>query len=109
MKEIMQKLREVRKSKDITIDELYRFLLENNVQVAKKTVYGWDSATTTPNIKTFLLMCKFYGIKDVYSLLEVDMPEDDILPISNIEKELIEQFRKKKEYKKPIMKLLDLE
>ena len=109
MKEIMQKLREVRKSKDITIDELYHFLLENNIQVAKKTVYGWDSATTTPNVKTFLIICKFYGIKDVYSLLEMDMPEDNILPISNIEKELIEQFREKKEYQKPILKLLDLE
>ena len=109
MKEIMQKLRKVRKSKDITIDELYHFLLENNVQVAKKTVYGWDSATTTPNVKTFLLICKFYGIKDVYSLLEVYMPEDDILSISNKEKKLIEQFREKKEYQKPILKLLDLE
>lgn len=108
MKEIMQKLKGVRKSKDISIDELYHFLLENNVQVAKKTVYGWDNAITTPNVKIFLLMCKFYDIKDVYSLLEIDMPEDDILPISNIEKELIEQFRKKEEYQMSILKLLDL-
>ena len=106
MKEIMQKLKEVRKARDITIDELYQFLLKNNVQVAKKTVYGWDNAITTPNVKTFLLMCKFYGIKDVYSLLEVNMPEDDILSISNTERELIKQFRKKEEYQISILKLL---
>lgn len=109
MKEVMKKLRNIRLSKGLSIDEVHRFLLESGIQVAKKTVYGWDTGTTTPNVKTFVRLCKFYGIKDVYSLFEENAPVAEVVPITREEKRLIAQFRRKKEFQRSILKLLDLD
>lgn len=113
MKEVMKMLRDIRCSKGLTIDEVHNFLLKNGIQVSKKTVYGWDRSTTTPNIKTFVKLCKFYGIKDVYSLFDEEaapvVPAANVLPITSKEERIIVQFRRKKEFQEPILKLLDLD
>lgn len=109
MKEILNKLRWIRKSKGISIEELHNYLLKNDIQVAKKTVYGWDCGITTPNVKIFVLICQLYGIKNVYDLFNKDTPDMDILTITDKEKEVVKQFRKKKEYQSAVLKLLDLE
>ena len=58
-------LKNERKNAGMTVEEVYHFLAENNINSATKTIYGWENDFSSPNIHTFLLLCKCYGIKDI--------------------------------------------
>lgn len=58
-------LKNARKNAGMTVEDVYHFLSENNIKSATKTIYGWENDFSSPNVNTFLLLCKCYGIKDI--------------------------------------------
>ena len=58
-------LKNARKSAGMTVEDVYNFLAENNINSAIKTIYGWEHDFSYPSINTFLLLCKLYGINDI--------------------------------------------
>lgn len=58
-------LKKARKNAHMSVENVCLFLSENNIHVATKTIYGWENDFSSPNISTFLLLCKLYGIKDI--------------------------------------------
>lgn len=58
-------LKNARKDAGLSVKDVRQMLLKNNIDVAEKTIYGWENDFCYPNIKTFLLLCNLYGMKDV--------------------------------------------
>ena len=107
-KNALIKLKELRNSKGIPIEDVQRFLASHDIKVAIKTIYGWECAATTPNFEIFILLCSFYGVKDIYKFVNYTEKEKK-LRLSEEEKDLVKQYRKKKEFRLPILRLLDLD
>ena len=58
-------LKNARKNVGMSVEDVSRFLNENEITVATKTIYGWENNFSMPSINIFLLLCKCYGIKDI--------------------------------------------
>lgn len=77
------------------------------VQIAEKTLYGWESNQSRPRCDTFIALCDIYKINNI---------SDIISPSSNFknfritaeERLLIEQYRKNREMQQAIRKILDM-
>lgn len=64
-REVMLKLREVRKKRGIKMEQLAQEL-----NVAVKTAYGWENGQANPSLDVFVRICRFYGIKDIMALFD---------------------------------------
>ena len=58
-------LKNARKNAGLTVKDVCCILMKNDINIAEKTIYGWENDFCYPNIKTFLLLCNLYGMKDV--------------------------------------------
>lgn len=70
-------LKKSRKKAGLSVEDVYKYLLENNIHSNPKTIYGWENNFSFPNIHTFLLLCKCYGIKDILSTFGYDSFEQN--------------------------------
>lgn len=68
--QISTTLKRLRKSKNISIDEVVQFFIQNNKSVSGKTIYGWESGVSYPKLDNFLLLCELYEIKDVVGIFK---------------------------------------
>lgn len=71
--EVLLFLKEIRKERNIKVEDVVMYLHENGVDVAVKTVYGWERGGACPSIQSFVLLCQFYGISDIYKLFSDDL------------------------------------
>lgn len=60
-----KKLKEYRKNTALSVNEVHAYLTENGVNVSVKTIYGWENGNSYPSIPIFILLCKYYGIKNI--------------------------------------------
>lgn len=74
-KSIGKTLKNARKRNRLTIEDVQQFLSENEINSASKTIYGWENDFSMPNINIFLLLCKFYRIRDVLKTFGYDYSE----------------------------------
>lgn len=58
-------LKNARKNAGLTVKDVCCILMKNDINIAEKTIYGWENDFSSPNVHIFLLLCKCYGIKDV--------------------------------------------
>ena len=49
--EISLKLKELRRKNKLTIDEVKHLLEKRNINVAIKTIYGWESGQRLPSLQ----------------------------------------------------------
>lgn len=70
-REISLKLKELRKNKKLTIDDVQKLLEKRNVFVATKTIYGWEGGQRLPKPDIFLDLCDIYGVYDILSYFEI--------------------------------------
>ena len=75
--EAMQELREIRKKREIKMAQVVKHLHENGIDVAEKTVYGWESGQANPSIQVFMLLCRFYGVADIHQLFADEENQTD--------------------------------
>ena len=69
--EVMLILKDIRNKKGITIAEAADYIEQETFnRVSKKTLYGWEEGTSRPDIESFIVLCRLYGIQDVRELFE---------------------------------------
>ena len=62
---IAEKLKEYRKINHLSVDEVAAYLREKNIDVATKTIYGWENGQTQPSADNLMHLCRFYNIQNV--------------------------------------------
>lgn len=58
-------LKQSRKNKKLSVEDVAYFLHKNDVSVSTKTIYGWENDFAYPSINNFLLLCKLYKIDNL--------------------------------------------
>ncbi|MBE5959235.1 MAG: helix-turn-helix transcriptional regulator [Lachnospiraceae bacterium] len=105
-KEISEMLKKYRKMNNYSVKDVVTLLQEKSLYVAEKTLYGWESGKTQPNIETFFALCEIYKIDDAMSAFGYNGGE--AFYITDHEKEIINQYRRYEIFHVAIDKLLDL-
>ena len=57
-------LKEIRKQKNFTPEYVSNQLKSKGINIAAKTLYGYENGINHINADTFLYLCKIYGIED---------------------------------------------
>ncbi len=105
---ISKMLKYYRKLNNYSVQQVADYLYESKIEVATKTIYGWESGRTQPDADIFMYLCYLYKIDDILSTFGYSEPDETSIVLSNHERELIESYRKHLEYKNAIDKLLDI-
>lgn len=102
-------LKYYRKLRNMSVNDVASTLAENNVNVATKTIYGWENGNTQPDADTLLLLCDIYEIDNILDTFGYNVPETNPVILTEFEKELIRKYRSMPELHSAIHKLLDLD
>ena len=90
-KQIADLLKDKRLEADLTGPEVIRRLKqEYDIDLSDKTLYGYEKATSAPNIPLFLALCRIYGVDDIFGALGVAAPRRPAL--SSDEKKLLTYY-----------------
>jgi phage repressor protein C with HTH and peptisase S24 domain len=71
---IGETLANLRKERGYTQRQVADFLSANGCEATQKAVSKWERGFTMPNAEQFLLLCRFYGVRDVLAAF-CGMPE----------------------------------
>lgn len=76
VQEVMVILKECRKVRGISVPEVAEYIhKETTTKVSPKTVYGWESGVSRPDIQEFVAMCNLYMICDIQELFIEELLE----------------------------------
>lgn len=101
-------LRKYRKMRGWSInDVVVKFHDEYHVDVAEKTVYGWESDQSLPRTKSLLILCEMYQIDRLSDGLIPPPTTVSDFPITPDEMELIKQYRKHPELHEVVHRVLN--
>lgn len=71
-KQIADLLKDKRLEAGLTGPEvILRLKLEYGIELSDKTLYGYEKATSAPNIPLFLALCRIYDVDDIFEALGV--------------------------------------
>lgn len=101
-------LRYYRKLRNMSVSDVAESLAENDINVAIKTIYGWENGTTQPDADTLLFLCKIYGIENILGTFGYKTPDTDSIILTTAEKRLIKKYRSMPELQSAVNKLLDI-
>lgn len=105
-RQIGEILRKYRKQRGWTVADVAIQLRDNyKVNVAEKTIYGWESDQSYPRTETLLLLCELYQIESLSSNFVVPASTNEFA-ITPEERKLIEKYRQHPEFRNAIKKLL---
>lgn len=99
-------LKEYRKKNHYSVSDVSIMLRSRSIDVAPKTIYGWESGQANPSADVLLTLCELYNITDILSAFGYASSED--FHVTTSERVLIEAYRKHPELQPAIHKLLDL-
>lgn len=105
---ISKVLKTYRKLNHYSVNDLVLKLEDNNLPVAPKTVYGWESGQTQPDADTLLVLCKIYKIDNILTTFGYEQSPDDLL-LSEEERNLVLQYRNHEEMQSAVKRLLNME
>lgn len=104
---IAEMLKQYRKMNHLSVDEVAQYLHGKNVDVAIKTIYGWESGQTQPSADNLMHLCRLYKIQDILATFGYQATPD-YFALSRKERQLICSYRKHSELQKAVDKLLDI-
>ena len=58
-------LKQIRKLRNLTIDDVAHYFIKNNILISNKTIYGWENDFSYPSLNKFLLLCELYEIENI--------------------------------------------
>lgn len=106
---IGQVLKKYRKSNGYTVPEVSALLLEKyNMNVAEKTIYGWESSQCLPPSQKLLALCELYQITNINHSFG-GSPDNRNFGITSLERRVIEEFRLHPEMQQAVCRLLGIE
>lgn len=107
MEEISKVLKKYRKDNQLSVKDVVSLLHERGINVAVKTVYGWESGQASPPVTIFLALCEIYNITDVTAAFSPEK-SDTFFHVTHSERILLQAYRKHPEMQKAVNKLLNL-
>ena len=100
-------LKKYRKMNALSINDVVVELNDKyGVQVAEKTVYGWESNQAHPTSDVFVALCDIYKIQNISDIFNSREPK--AFPISAKERQLIENYRLYPEMQGVVRKILNM-
>lgn len=100
-------LKKYRKLNALSVNDVVVELNDKyDVQVAEKTVYGWESNQAHPTSDVFVALCDIYKINNISDIFNSREPKG--FPISTEERKLIENYRQYPEMQGVIRKILNM-
>lgn len=108
---IGEMLKKYRKMNSMSVADVVAKLNTNyDLQVAEKTVYGWESNQAHPTADTFVVLCEMYKITDLTDALNHSPSKNGKdMTISRDERELIERYRSRPDLQKVVRRVLELD
>lgn len=103
---IPKALKEYRKKNHFTVKDVAMLPHNRSIEVAPKTIYGWESGQANPSADMLLTLCELYNITDILSTF--GYVEHEQIHLSASEITLIKAYRKHPEMHAAVHKLLDL-
>lgn len=101
-------LKKYRKMNSLSVGDVVLELQDRyGVNVAEKTVYGWESNQAHPTTDVFVALCDIYRINNITDVFNSDEPKG--FHITSEERQLIEQYRAYPEMQSVIRKLLNMD
>ena len=100
-------LKEYRKRNQLTVNDVSLMLHERSIEVAPKTIYGWESGQANPSADMLLTLCEMYNITDILAVFGYK-EDESYFHVTASERALIESYREHPELQKAVNKLLDL-
>lgn len=101
-------LKKYRKMNMLSVNDVVIELSEKyGVNVAEKTVYGWESNQAHPTAPMLIALCDIYKINNITDVF-LDEIEPKGFPITQEERHLVEQYRRNEDLQPVIRKILDL-
>lgn len=98
-------LRKYRKQRGWTVADVAIQLRDNyEINVAEKTIYGWESDQSYPRTETLLILCELYQIENFSNDFSEGATNE--FPITPEERMLIKKYRQHPEFRNAIKKLL---
>ena len=100
-------LKKYRKLHALTVSDVVVELNDKyGVQVAEKTVYGWESNQAHPTTDVFVALCDIYKINNISDVFNSKEPKG--FPITAEERKVIENYRLHPEMRGAVKKLLNM-
>ena len=100
-------LKKYRKLNALTVSDVVVELNDKyGVQVAEKTVYGWESNQAHPTTDVFVALCDIYKINNISDVFNSKDPKG--FPITAEERKVIENYRLHPEMRGAVKKLLNM-
>lgn len=102
-------LKKYRKLNALSVNDVVIELQEKyGVEVAEKTVYGWESNQAHPTSDVFVALCDIYKINNIADVFS-NTKESKGFPITIEERHLIEQYRLMPELHDVIKRILKMD
>ncbi len=102
-------LKKYRKLNSFSVSDVVVELYEKyGVNVAEKTVYGWESNQAHPTSDIFVALCDIYKINNISDVFS-NSQEPKGFPITTEERQIIEHYRNSPELQSVIRKILNME
>ncbi|MCR5212878.1 MAG: XRE family transcriptional regulator [Eubacterium sp.] len=81
-----------RKKAGLTQIDVANELTKAGYPIQNKSIYAWEKNKSTPNPTQFLLLCKMYGITDIYTEFIGPNPDDPFVLLNDEGKEKAQDF-----------------
>lgn len=108
IKPIGETLKKQRKRHGWTISDVVIKLRDQyQINIAEKTVYGWESDQSYPRTETLLLLYELYHMEDMAEDM-LEIPSSGEFPITADERHLIRLYRQHPELHSAVKRLLDV-
>ena len=107
---IGEMLKRYRKLNSMSVSDVVAELeSQYKLQVAEKTVYGWESNQAHPTTDTFVVLCELYRINNLHEAMgNRIMLRGKDFPISADERELIKRYRENTELQPAVRRVLGM-
>jgi len=100
-------LKKYRKLNALSVNDVVVELHDRyGVNVAEKTVYGWESNQAHPTSDVFVALCDIYKINNISDIFNSKEPKG--FPITAEERQVIENYRQYPEMQGAIRKILNM-
>jgi transcriptional regulator with XRE-family HTH domain len=101
-------LRKERKRHGWSVNDIViRLKDQYDLDVAEKTVYGWESDQSYPRTETLLVLCELYRIEDIAEGL-LKAPAIGEFQITTDERDVIMKYREHPELQNVVKRVLDV-
>lgn len=101
-------LKKYRKLNALSVSDVVVELYDKyGVEVAEKTIYGWESNQAHPSSDIFVALCDIYKINNISDVFNSREPKG--FPITAEERHLIEHYRLYPEMHAVIHKILNMD